>query len=447
MSFFRRTLLALFLILPVAGISLEPPVQVQQGLGFRTWMAPKAAKLWRLERLMYELRLTDPQLRDRAIEELGFLKVRTGRLLALPEFQEPWKSEQTQLSFNNRKLMVLTVPHVARLKWAAAVFVQEGMDQSYWKPVQLFEFDTDPVPGIQIQYPDILSDGMKEMAVRHLVKDDVYGNREVVSIFKWDERGPDARLQLTWQETDQQYRAGKMQGKPAWIAQKLKFGNQRIERTVTLKTYANTQEGEFSRYQNMSPLKTESWSERFSWNPLQFTFYDPQTELEKLATHKSELIRREAARRLGSLLSTSHPQLVKAVTKDKSAYVRIQAALALSEIGDKGPLPVLEKAAENTNEDDTVREAIRKAADHLESLPGPKHKHARHHKKKEVAAAPAGQVSMPMSEPAAVSPAAGAAAPESSTAGAAPVLSAPAPDASAPPVGSGQAMPVSGAAK
>lgn len=356
---------------PLAASSLEPPLQVVKGQGFQSWAAPESARSWRLDRLAYELKDRNHVRREKVLEELGFERARVGRTLHWQDLEEPITMQSVKLSFSDRPLTVVSFPHKGRGTWALVVFEQqpEKDDLRFWRPRQLFIFDTDPVPGLGLKYPDILSDGMQEMAARHLVKDGVHGNREVVSIFKWDERGPDARLRLTWQETDLEYRAGKFQGKPSWTESKLTYGNQRIERSVRVRQYAFTDEGELEHYKGVEPTRTENYRERFSWNPAQFLFYDGRTELEKLSRNKSELVRREAARRLGNILSTSHRILVDAAVKDKSAYVRMQAALALGEIGDRKALPALKKAAANTREDDTVREAQQAAVDHLESLP------------------------------------------------------------------------------
>jgi len=117
----------------------------------------------------------------------------------------------------------------------------------------------------------------------------------------------------------------------------------------------------------VKPYKTQHFKERFSWNPADFHFYDAVTELEKLVRDKHPEIRSQAARRLGFLLSTTHPHIEKAMLSDKDARVRIHCALALRSIGDPAALPSVMKGIENTEEDDTVKEALTAARETLEA--------------------------------------------------------------------------------
>ncbi len=351
-----------------AAFALAPLPQVYQGQGFRTWLAPQNARAWQMDWLKHDLARKDETLRGQTLKALGLLRHRVDRTLMWPQWEQPVEDRirirYERLGFSDRKSAVLWAPYAGRGEYVMIVFSQWGDGQDYWKPWQIFEFKTDPVPGLKVEFPDILSDGSRELVVRHLVRNDAYGDREVVSIFRNDDQGDNRALRLTWQETDEYYRAGKYEGNPAWMSEKLKFGDQRILRTVTWKRYHYTREGEEARYQGMHPFRRETYRERFSWNPADFSFYDAETELGKLVRGREPELRQDAARRLGEILSTAHPQLVAAL-KDKSALVRMQAALALEDIGDTTALPALEKALENPNEDNTVTQALQQAEDSL----------------------------------------------------------------------------------
>jgi hypothetical protein len=266
---------------------------------------------------------------------------------------------------------VLTAPYQGGLQNVLVIFTRDGNDQQYWKPWQIFEFDTDPAQGLQVSYPDILSEGIHQLAVRHQVKDDIYGNREVVTIFKDDERGGERQMLPVWQETVEAFRSGKFEGDPQWMSATLAYGDQHITRKVTSKHYDYTLRAEDVRYLEApydKPKRVDHYTERFSYNPADFSFYDSLTELEKLVRAKSPELRVQAARRLGSLLSTTHPQLEKAMLKDKDARVRIEAALALATIADPAALASVRKGLANTEEDDTVKEALERAEAVLEPL-------------------------------------------------------------------------------
>ena len=118
----------------------------------------------------------------------------------------------------------------------------------------------------------------------------------------------------------------------------------------------------------MKPRRTFSFSESFSWTPQNFSFYDPAAELEKLALNKSPEVRRDAARRLGEILKTTHAQLEKSLLKDSDAYVRAQCALALENIGDPKALTALKKALNKYNDTDNAEGAYQRAFDRLSAL-------------------------------------------------------------------------------
>jgi hypothetical protein len=369
----RRTLLAALLtaLLPLSAFCLPEHPVVLKGLGYRTWMAPTDAKAWQMESLVYELRQKNETLRTQALGELGFERTRVDRTLMWRAWAEPIKVEQSWLGFERRTLAVMTAPYQGGLQQVLIVFTRQGDDQQYWKPWQIFEFDTDPAQGLQVSYPDILSDGIHELAVRHQVKGDIYGSREVVTVFKNDERGGERQLLPVWQETVEAFRSGKFEGDPQWMSATLAYGNQHIIRKATFKHYDYTQRAEDGRYLEApydKPKRVDHYTERFSYNPVDFSFYDSLTELEKLVRGKNPELRVQAARRLGSLLSTSHPQLEKAMLKDKDARVRIEAALAIASIADPAALPAVRQGLANTDEDDTVKEALEKARLVLEPL-------------------------------------------------------------------------------
>jgi hypothetical protein len=357
-------------LLPFSGHALKPLPVVLQGQGYHSWMAPEDAKTWRMERLLYELRQKDEGLRTRALKQLGFGKQRFSRTLMWRQWIEPIQVEEKWLGFERRTMAVLWAPYDGKLGYAMVVFVRDGIDPDYWKPWQLFEFDTDPAQGLKVEFPDILDDKIYYLSVRHMVKDDIYGNRQVITLFKDDERGGDRQMLPVWQETDEYFRSGKFAGDPWWLSQKLTYGNQRIEREVTVKHYTYTKRGEEVRYLEApydGVKSTETMRERFSWNPADFHFYDAVTELEKLVRDKHPEIRSQAARRLGFLLSTTHPQIEKAMLGDQDARVRIHCALALASIGDPAALPSVQKGLDNTEEDDTVKEALEAAQTALQA--------------------------------------------------------------------------------
>ena len=225
-------------------------------------------------------------------------------------------------------------------------------------------FDTDPAKGLNFDWPDILDDAIPMMAVRHLEQNATYGNMQVMSLFKFDER----RLRLTWQETDDHWRAGKFTGTPTWTKQNLKFGNQRIERTLTQSQHLYTEGEEIERYIGEEPYRVLKGKEIFSWNPMGFSFYHAEDELLKLKSNSLPEIRRQAARRLGLILKTSHAILEQAMLSDKDAMVRIQSALAIAAIGDPEALKSVEKALTNWDEPDNVVQALRQAQSQLEAV-------------------------------------------------------------------------------
>jgi hypothetical protein len=367
---FKTLAFTLALALPFAGRCLEPRPVVLQGQGYKTWMAPEDAKTWRMETLLYSLRQKNETLKIKALTQIGFQQERVGRSLMWRQWIEPIETAQSWLGEERRTLAVLWAPYEGKLKYCMLVMVRSGDDQNYWKPWQIFEFDTDPNEGLKVSFPDVLSDDIKLMSVRHLVKDDPQGNREVVTLFKNNERGSSQQLLPVWQETDVFYRAGKFQGEASWLHQSLTLGNQRIVRKLTLKRYEYTLRAEETRYLEApydKPKKVEQFDERFSWNPSDFSFYDSVTELEKLVRHKHAEVRAQAARRLGLMLSSTHPQLEKAMLSDKDARVRIYAALAIKAIADPKALASVRKGLANNDEDDTVKEALEQALAVLEA--------------------------------------------------------------------------------
>lgn len=347
--------------------ALDPLPAVYYGSGYLSWLLPADAKLWSMEKLMERLRDKDLARRQEAMKDIGFQKIRVGRQLLWPEIEQPFKVEAKWLGIDRRKEAILTMPAHGRYAWVMILFRQDANDETYWRPFQFLKFDTDPVDGIETSYPDILGDQIYFIRVKHLSKDDIYGTRSVESIFKFDEK----QLRLTYQETDNFYRAGKFQGDPVKIHQKLDFpGDQRIIRKIEIKTYDFMPGPEFYHYEesNVKPRRAASTKETFSWDPQNFSFYDPQAELKKLVTHSSPWVRREAARRLGELVKTTHPQLEQAMLSDKDPYVRAQAALALANIGDSAALDSVKKALNKYNEPETLEEAFQIAFDKLSKI-------------------------------------------------------------------------------
>jgi hypothetical protein len=207
--------------------------------------------------------------------------------------------------------------------------------------------------------------------VRHLAKDSIYGRARVDSIFRWDERG---RLRLTFQELADAYRPGRFQGEALRLQQSFTFkGDQVIRREISMKSYPWMKREEWEQYRSVDAPKVPAakvWTvrETFAWNPVDFNFYGAEQELTKLVKDKSPFVRREAARRLGEHLKTTHPQLEAALFKDKDAYVRIQAALALGAIGDPDALPSLQKVLKNWDEPDSLRDAYEQSVAKLEAI-------------------------------------------------------------------------------
>jgi hypothetical protein len=233
------------------------------------------------------------------------------------------------------------------------------------------------------------------LGVKHLVKNDVYGTRSVQSYFKYDEK----QLRLTFQETANYYRGGKFQGDPLRLTQELIFkGNQRIQRKIEVRTYPFMPDPEYYNYEenNVKPRKVAHAIESFSFDPQNFSFYDPAVELGKLAKNPSPYVRREAARRVGETVKTAPPELEHAMLHDTDAYVRAQCALALQNIGDPDALPALSKALKNYNEPDTLEEAYQGAYDALSKIPQKPKPH--HHAHATAAPLPAAAAAIPAAE-------------------------------------------------
>jgi hypothetical protein len=351
------TLAAFGLARPV--FSLDPLPVIEQGPGYKTWMIESHRPLLKLDDVLHDLRSADRRVYEQALQDLGLHKRLEGRELAWPELEQPVEAKTVFLSFERRKLAVLTAPLRGRNHWLSVVLRQEGNGEAYWRAVQAFEFDTDPVDGYAQEFPDINGDDINFYLVKHLNQDDVYGRARVVSIFRYDEK----RLRLVFHEVYDFYRPAKFQGQSLKLQQELVFkGDQKIVRKLTLKSFPFMKREEFDSYEGVkpkeaTPAKVTQVQESFAWNPADFNFYDAGQELEKLVTHKSPLVRRDAARRLGETLRSTHKQLEAAMLKDKDAYVRVQCALALGAIGDPKALPSVEKALLNYNEPDEMREA------------------------------------------------------------------------------------------
>ena len=393
----RRT--ALFALVIGAGLlarpafSLDPLVVVEQGPGFKTWMIEAHRPLLKLEDVLHDLRSPDRRTYLKALDDLGLQQRMVGRELAWPEVEQPIEAKTAFLSFERRKLAVISAPLRGRNEWLCIVLRQEGNGEMYWHAVQAFDFDTDPIDGYSQDFPDINGEDIDFWLVKHVNKDDIYGRARVTSIFRYDEK----RLRLVYHEAADFYRAGKFQGDALSLKQTLVFkGDQKIIRKLDLSSYPFMKREEFEHYEGVKapqakPAKVTQVQESFAWNPVDFNFYQSDQELEKLVRSKSPLIRRDAARRLGENMKSTHPQLEEAMLKDKDAYVRIQCALALEAIGDPKALPSVEKALLNYDEPDEVKEALQRAETKLkaavaaqptpEATPLPKKKKAK--KKKE----------------------------------------------------------------
>ena len=371
--------LSMSVLIALPALALDSQPVVEHGQGYKTWMAPKDAKLWRLETLLYRLRHKDKSWRNatseqmgiekatdrqKTVESLGIPKVRVGRSMHHPVIDEPVEVVTRRLGFEWRKHAILSFPAQGRREWFVVVLFQDSNDQDYWRPYQIFMFDTDPVAGLNFDWPDILDDAIPFMGVRHLDQNTAYGRAQVMSLFKYDEK----RLRLTWQEVDTHWHAGKFAGNPTRMTQDLKFGNQRIERSLVQRQYLFMEREEWEAYKDTDPYRVVKGKERFSWNPLGFSFYHPEDELLKLKGNKVPEIRRQAARRLGLILKNRHKILEKAMQSDKDAMVRIQSALALEAIGDTRALPAIEKALKDWDEPDNVVEALEKARDTLMAI-------------------------------------------------------------------------------
>lgn len=357
-------ILAFLSALAVPGRALDPLPEFWQGPGFKTWTIQADKPLLRLETVMHDLRLKDAWNYPKVLDALGIQKVNTGRSRSWPDFVQPMHATTQFLGFERRKMAILSMPVRGRHQWYAVILRQEGNNEAYWRARQVFVFDTDPVEGFRQDFPDVNGEDIHFWMPRHLIQDHIYGRARVDSLFRWDERG---RLRLTFQELADAYRPGKYQGQAERLQQILSFpGNQSIRRTLEIRSYPWMKREEWERYSSVDApqvpaAKVFTVREDFVWNPVDFNFYGQEQELAKLVTHPSPYIRREAARRLGEHMKTTHPQLEKALLEDKDAYVRIQCALALQAIGDPAALPAVEKALKNWDEPDNVREALEAA--------------------------------------------------------------------------------------
>lgn len=366
----RKALLsAVFLFAAAPLAALDPLPEVQLGPGFSTWTLEADHPLLKLEDAMEALRFNDRMNYEKTLEALGIGKQDTERgNRAYPELIQPIQATAQFLGFERRKMAVLSAPVRGKHEWYAVVLRQEGNGEKFWRARQVFKFDTDPVEGFSQSFPDINGEDIHFWMVRHLSQDGIDGRSRVDSIFRWDERG---RLRLTFQELADAFHPARFQGEAIRLQQKLDFkGDQIIHRSVSVKTYPWMKREEWEQYRSVDApdapaAKVQTVKEDFAWNPADFNFYGAEQELQKLVTDKSPLIRREAARRLGEHLKTTHKQLEQAMLKDKDAYVRMQAAIALGAIGDPAALPSVEKALVNWDEPDTMREAYTQAEDQL----------------------------------------------------------------------------------
>jgi HEAT repeats len=363
---------ALFLALALSGAAwaLDPLPEVVQGPGYNTWTLQADLPLLKLEDALADLRSDDQIRYDAVLAALGIKKEYQGRgEWALPEIDAPVAVTTQFLSFDRRKLAVLTAPILGHHRWYAVILRQDGDGEDYWRAFEVFLFDTDPETGLGQSFPDILGDDIRYWKVDHAVKDDIYGRAQVSSIFKYDETG---RMRLTYQELSDAYLSAKFMGRSLRLKQSLSFpGDQTIVRTLKLASYPWMRREEFEHYEDVDPgqvppSKVWKLKETFAWDPADFDFYDPDQELYKLLNAPSPLVRGAAAVRLGEHLKTVPPGMARAVWKDKDPLVRIQVALALAEIGDPSALPALDKALRNWNEDDTVRDALQQAQARLQ---------------------------------------------------------------------------------
>jgi hypothetical protein len=283
---------------------------------------------------------------------------------ALPEIDAPAQAVTQFLSFDRRKLAVLTAPVRGHHRWYAVILRQEGGGEAYWRAFQVFVFDTDPEKGLVQDFPDILGDDVRFWEVGHTVKDDIYGRAQATSIFRYDDVG---RMRLTYQELSDAYLTAKFLGQSLRLKQTLVFHkDQRIVRKLDMSSFPWMRREEFDHYIGVQadqarPSKVWTLKENFDWDPADFDFYNPDQEMDKLLHASSPFIRGVAARRLGERLKYAPKGLARAVWKDKNPLVRIEVALALAEIGDPSALPDVNKALHNYNEDDTVVEALTRA--------------------------------------------------------------------------------------
>jgi len=351
--------------------ALDPLPDVQVGPGYSTWTIEADHPLLKLEDTLHDLRFTDRMNYEKALEALGIGKQDTERgNRAYPELIQPIEATAQFLGFERRKMAVLSAPVRGKHEWYAVVLRQEGSGEKYWRARQVFRFDTDPVEGFHQSFPDVNGEDIHFWMVRHLVQDGIDGRSRVDSLFRWDERG---RLRLTFQELADAFHPARFQGEAIRLQQDLSFkGDQVIHRTLHIRTYPWMKREEWEQYRSVDApqapaAKVITAKEDFAWDPADFNFYGAEQELEKLVKHKDPRIRREAARRLGEHLKTTHPQLEAAMLKDKDAYVRMQAALALGAIGDPKALPAVEKALVNWDEPDTMREAYEQAEAQLKA--------------------------------------------------------------------------------
>ena len=213
---------------------MDPLPDVQTGPGYRTWTLEADHPLLKLEDALAGMRSTDRRTYLKTIEALGLKEEMQGRELAWPDLVQPIEGTAQFMSFERRKMAVITAPVRGHHLWYAIVLRQEGNGEAYWRARQVFMFDTDPVEGFHQSFPDILGDDIRFWDVRHVVKDDIYGRARVDSIFRYDERG---RSRLTFQEMADAYRTAKFQGESQRLDQTLVTkGDQKIVRKLVIKS-------------------------------------------------------------------------------------------------------------------------------------------------------------------------------------------------------------------
>ena len=122
-------LLALGLCLAGSARALDPLPEVVQGEGYKTWTLKADLPLLKLEDALSDLRSGDSIRHDRVLAALGMGPESTGRgEYALPVIDAPAQAVTQFLSFDRRKLAILSVPVRGHHRWYAVILRQEGGD-------------------------------------------------------------------------------------------------------------------------------------------------------------------------------------------------------------------------------------------------------------------------------------------------------------------------------